>query len=119
LNARRRVEHHGPVTDSATLCVRRAPAPWRDRKRAYKILIDGSVVGEVRDGADFQCRVPAGAHSIRMKIDWLGSSSLRFSVTAGQEVFFTCEPGGSAWTAILDVFRRGRPYISLRQVPAL
>jgi hypothetical protein len=106
------------MTETATIQVKRAAVPWRDRKRAYKIVLDDRVVVEVRDGQEFRIVLPAGTHTVRIKIDWSGSAPLRFSVNPGGVAAFACEPAGGAVSSILDLLLR-RQWVSLRQVTVL
>jgi hypothetical protein len=103
-----------PVGDTGVVSVRRLPAPYRDRLRAYDVLIDDAVVGAVRDGDEICCSIPAGDHVIRVKIDWSGSRPLSFSLAAGQWASFECEPSGGAGAAIRDLLLR-RPWVELRE----
>jgi len=99
------------------IVVERLQAPWRDRKRSYKIFIDQKQAGSLVAGESREFTVPAGRHVIQLKIDWLGSRSLAVNVPEGAAIRCEAEPAGSSWSAILDVLLRRRPYISLRQVP--
>ena len=103
-----------PKGDTGIVAVRRLPAPYRDRLRAYEVLIDSDVVGAVRDGDSIRCPIPAGDHVIRVKNDWSGSVPFSFSLGAGETVSFECEPSGGAGAAILDLVLR-RPWIQLHQ----
>lgn len=104
-----------PMTETATIQVSRAAAPWRDRGRAYKIVLDDRVVGDVRDGQEFRLTLPAGTHTVRIKIDWSGSAPLPFSVSPGETAMFACEPAGGAASSLRDLLLR-REWVSLRQV---
>jgi hypothetical protein len=42
---------------------------WSDRRRAREVLVDGSLVGEVRANETKTVRLPSGAHTFRLKID--------------------------------------------------
>jgi hypothetical protein len=103
-----------PGGGTGIVSVRRLPAPYRDRLRAYDVVIDEAVVGAVRDGDEIRCSIPAGDHVIRVKIDWSGSRPLRFSLPAGQSVSFECEPSGGTGAAIRDLLLR-RPWVELRE----
>ncbi len=103
------------MTDTASLYVKRASTPWRDKSRSYKIEVDGQLAGEVRDGQDTRLALSPGTHSIRIKIDWSGSTPILFSVGPGTTASFWCEPAGSAGWAALDLLLR-RPWVTLRQV---
>jgi len=65
---------------------------WRDRFRAYKVEIDGEVVGTVRYGAEFTVPVKPGQHIIRAVIDWSGSEPLTTLFETGDTVTIRVEP---------------------------
>jgi hypothetical protein len=100
------------------ITIERLSAPWRDKKRKYKIFIDQRPAGVVGPGESRALTVSAGQHVLQLKIDWLGSGALTVNVGEGAVARFEAEPAGSSWTAILDVLLKRRPYIALRQVPA-
>jgi hypothetical protein len=103
------------VTVPATIRVQRTAAPLRDRLRAYKVVVDDEVVGLIRNGQDFRAEVPAGAHVIRMKIDWTQSVAIPFSVEPGETAAFSCQPPyGWMYTALAMV--RLRPWVQLTQL---
>jgi hypothetical protein len=93
--------------------VTRKHSRWRDRGRAYRVLIDGLEVGKLRHGRSEEFDVRPGKHGIRLKIDWMGSDELPVNVHAGQTAAFVCEPNGRAIDASRDLFRRTKPWIAL------
>jgi hypothetical protein len=95
--------------------VSRVSAPWRDRLRDYEVILDGVLVAEVASGESTEFDCPAGAHTIRIKLDWGSSNPIEFSVGPGEALDFECEPGGSAWAAVFSLLRPSR-YIRLRRV---
>lgn len=104
----------------AVVRVKRNTALWRDKLRSYKVVVDGAVIGKIRDGESADFNVNAGAHQVRIKIDWSGSRALSFDVQSNQVVFFECQPNGPAMKAVFDVVsslrKRGRPWVDLRQI---
>lgn len=72
----------------------RSEAGFQDRFRRYRILIDGVEVGRIRRGETLRFPVPAGRHSLRLKIDWVSSRAWPFTVANGQAKAFGCAPGG-------------------------
>jgi hypothetical protein len=97
---------------SATLRVERVAAPWRDKLRAYKIVVDGMTVGSVADGASKDVPVEPGSHTLRIKLDWAGSRTVEFAVAEGQRVIWQCLPNGGAWSA-WRAFFSPRRYIGI------
>jgi hypothetical protein len=57
--------------------------------------------------------VAPGEHTLRLKIDWMGSDEVRFHLAAGQTAVFVCGPNGSATTAPAHLLKRTRPWIAL------
>ena len=49
---------------------------FRDRLRAYKIVLDGVVTSEIRTGQEINFEVSPGKHRLFLKIDWCGSNSI-------------------------------------------
>jgi hypothetical protein len=62
---------------------------WADRLCAYKVVLDGNVVGEIGNGELFQLDVPKGKHSLNLRIDRCGSNIVEFT-TDGNTVGFEC-----------------------------
>jgi hypothetical protein len=60
-----------------------------DWLRAYKILLDGEVVGQIRNGREVVLEVPPGRHELSLKIDWAGSNTLTFDAAEGP-LYFDC-----------------------------
>ena len=101
------------MTDG-TITITREAGGYRDRVRAYKVMLDGEHVASIKAGETVTHTAPAGRHEIRMKIDWAGSPTIPFQLTEGGTASFHCEPGGSALTALFALFRPGK-YVSLVQ----
>ncbi len=75
--------------------------PWRDRLRAYTILIDESKVGSVKNGETASVNVEAGHHRLRLKIDWTGSRTIAFDAGDGDVKEFECRPRYPAAMALI------------------
>jgi hypothetical protein len=97
---------------SATLRVERDAAPWRDKLRAYKIVVGGVTVGSVANGATQDVSVEPGRHTLQFKIDWAASPTIKFEVADGQRVSYKCRPNGGAWSVWRVVFAPRR-YIAV------
>ena len=87
--------------------VTREHAPWRDRARGYKVLIDGRQAGSLRQGDAATYTVEPGNHTVQMKIDWCTSRRLPVEVPADGTAQVTCRPGHNSWTALFDCILRG------------
>jgi hypothetical protein len=97
----------------AIIRLTRKPTRWRDRGRRYVVLIDGEVVGKIKQGATADFAVEPGGHSLRLKIDWMGSDEITVRADEGQVVALTCAPSGSGAVAPIELVRRGKPWITL------
>lgn len=100
----------------ATIVVTRSSAPWRDRSRAYKLIVDSYVTSDIRDGQEVQHTVHPGTHTLALKIDWKGSDTVTVNLGAGETARFVCEPAAGSVMALKDLFSR-RPWIALRRIP--
>ena len=98
-----------------TLEVTRRRVAWMDRARAYRLYLDGQELAKLKNGAVFSGLVPAGWHTIQMKIDWLTSSPLQFYVGPEQKVRFGCGPGATPFNVLFKIYRNDTDYIRLWQ----
>jgi len=92
--------------------VARVRGGGRDLLRAYRVLIDEQVVGRLRRGETGRFDVPAGKHSVRIKIDWSGSPTVFVDVAEAQLVRLRCGPSRGAFFGFVDWFGRDR-WVSL------
>ena len=91
----------------------------RDWARTYEILVDGTAMGTIGAGEGVLIPVAPGQHSVRLKIDWLGSDTLTVLVNPGEIVSLACWPSGPSAPALIDIFRStfGRkPWVELSPV---
>ncbi|HSE45679.1 MAG TPA: hypothetical protein VLA89_10175 [Gemmatimonadales bacterium] len=80
-----------------TLVVVRRVGKWRDHFRAYRIEIDGTLRGKVREGETLTLELAPGDHQVQARIDWLGSPPLRIEIAQGATVECQVEPAGTAF----------------------
>ncbi|GAA2760828.1 hypothetical protein [Actinopolymorpha rutila] len=73
----------------------REPARWRDKWRAYRILVDGVQVGKVRRGESTTVTLTPGTHHVRLRIDWCTSPEVSVDITAGEQSELECGPARS------------------------
>jgi hypothetical protein len=92
------------ANQTATLRVIRESAPWRDKLRKYKIVVDGATVGAIANGATTDVSVEAGYHTLRLGISWAGSPTVEFAIADGECLTWACGPNGKSssglWQAI-------------------
>jgi hypothetical protein len=100
----------------SVLVVRRAHAPWRDRARDYRVMVDGKQRAAIGNDATVQIPVTPGQHLVKLAIDWCGSEELTVDVPHGQIVRLECKPNASPLLALLYVTIWRNRYISLNTV---
>ncbi|GAA1366279.1 hypothetical protein GCM10009661_18720 [Catellatospora chokoriensis] len=84
------------VTGLSSIAFYRPPAVWRDRLRAYRLVVDGYEVGEIRRGQVLRVQVSPGRHEVQARIDWTGSKRWVFDAVEGCEARFRVEPAGNS-----------------------
>ncbi len=89
-----------------TLRVGRREGGYRDRVRAYKVMLDGEEVGAIKHGETHEQPIDAGQHELRIKIDWSGSPTETFTVEPGATVEFDCEPNGGTFNVFWQIFTK-------------
>jgi hypothetical protein len=67
----------------------RRPAQLGPGTRAYRILLDGTQVAEIRPGEVQRFSVPEGGHELRLRVGWCSSRRLKFEF-AGKPLQFVC-----------------------------
>ena len=63
---------------------------WTDRFRAYKIVLDGKVIGKINQGETTEYEIPSGMHHLHLKIDWCKSNILHFNYDGKSTIYFEC-----------------------------
>ena len=86
--------------------------------RAYKVIVDGSEVSEVRDNSAVEFDLSPGPHKIRVTIDWVGSNVLDVEARPGERIYLECHndtnfnPLKAVWATTV----KRDSYIQLRRV---
>ena len=90
---------------------------YRDGGVAYKLLIDGIEVGNVRDRRQLDIEVTPGRHRAQMRV-WRRKRSpeVDFDIAPGGTAILECGPGGSSLAGLTDAILTPDRYISLRLV---
>ena len=94
-----------------TIRIERRDNGRRDRLRAYKVVLDGAEVGELRRGESISVRAAPGSHRLRLRIDWTGSEEVAFDLGPDQIVDFACQPRPQG-LSVADLLTR-QPWIDL------
>lgn len=101
---------------TGTIRLRRV-AEFRDRLRAYKVVLDGQVIGQIRHGEEAEFAVEPGPHELYLKIDWCRSNTVEFE-NDGPVTVFECGSnlkGPAIFLAILYVTLWRERYLWLRR----
>jgi hypothetical protein len=93
--------------------LRRETGHYRDRLRAYKVLVDGEPAGAIKAGETLTLPAAPGRHAVQLRISWCRSPELEVDVPAGGAVALRCRPGGSAANALYDITLGRSSYIAL------
>jgi hypothetical protein len=102
------------VDGKAYVEIDRAANLWRDRARAYRVLIDDTRAGKVQWGSTLLLPVSPGRHRLRLALDFYRSPEADFDVQPGETAYFHCGPN-AAWRILYDATIGWRRYISLRR----
>lgn len=73
---------------------------YADRLRAYKIVLDGDVVGEIKNGQELELNVTPCKHQLYLKIDWCRGNTIEFE-SEGATVEFECGSSLRGWRVLL------------------
>jgi hypothetical protein len=80
---------------------------YADRLRAYKIMLDGVVIGTIRNGETKTFPIIPGSHSLSLKIDWCGSKPVKFTAADSTSVAFDAKSNlrgpkilGALWRSV-------------------
>ena len=71
--------------------------------RAYTIVLDGHVIGEIANNQDVELQVSPGQHSLFLKIDWCMSQVVNFEIN-GEIAFFECGSSLRGFRLLLAIF---------------
>jgi hypothetical protein len=101
----------------AQLTVRRM-TKYPDRLRAYKVRLDGEVLGSLLGSESVTLPLAPGRHLLVMAIDWCSSELILFEVKSGEHAVFECGSQLTGWRLLFSpfwVFFRPRQYLWLRR----
>ncbi|MEP0392044.1 MAG: hypothetical protein ABJ205_14450 [Erythrobacter sp.] len=77
------------------------------------MTVNGERLGEVKHDGTITLDLPPGSHRIKMTIDWCSSQEI--VVEGDEDAELICQPGSSAFMALLDIIFRSNGYIMLER----
>jgi hypothetical protein len=95
------------------LRIERASA-YGDARRSYKIVLNGIVVGKVKQKEIKEIPITSGPHNLVFKIDWCGSEEIHFSAEEGQIIEFVVRKS-DATGALGGMFSSPNTWISVKR----
>jgi hypothetical protein len=87
---------------------------YADKMRAYKVLLDGTEIGNIRQGESKQFPVQEGKYTLQLKIDWCTSEPITFDL-ADKPITFECG-SNTAMKAAFSAFFKTKNYMWLKRV---
>jgi hypothetical protein len=73
--------------------VLRRPAGYRvDRRRSYRVFIDGQKIGSIGAGDTKVFTIASGLHELQVKLDWAASEKAQVDIDDDDQVEFVCGP---------------------------
>ena len=76
----------------AEIVVRRASGYRVDRRRAYRIFIDGRKSGTIKPGESKTIEASPGHHELQLRLDWCSSEKVAINLGDDEEAKFLCRP---------------------------
>ncbi len=73
---------------------------YRDTIRSYQVLIDGQVVGRIKEEKTETFTLRPGSYEVRLRLLWIFSPRVQVELPPGGEVHMICGPNGGilkAW----------------------
>jgi len=88
-----------PAGSSGQLKISRLKRGTMGLFSAYKVMVDGYDIGEVRRGQSRYFVVAAGSHEVYLEVDWCRSPSIDIDLAPGETISLACWPKFQAWQA--------------------
>jgi hypothetical protein len=97
----------------ARIVVERTESRKTDLLRAYRVVLDGEVVGRVKRGESLTVETDAGQHELHLAMDWMRSPSVELDLAPGQEARVRCWPNASPFYSTYSVSGGRIDYIGI------
>ncbi|SRR6266567_7372201 len=106
----------GSAPATGRLRITRDNATVRDKLRAYKIVVDGAVVGKVKRDKSVLVDLAPGRHAMLVSLDWCSSKPIVVEIVEGAECSVECGPNPDAeLRTAAQVTQAPDTYLWLRQ----
>lgn len=76
---------------------------YADRVRAYKVVVDGNVIGEIKNGQQIEFQIEPGRHELYLKVDWCQSHIIEFEMKQ-DDIEFECGSNLRGLKIFLSIF---------------
>lgn len=96
------------------IIIKRDKKGYADKLRAYKVLLDGAEIGDIRQGESKDFSAHDGKHTLQLKIDWCSSAPVTFDL-ADKPITFECG-SNNAMKAAFSAFFKTKDYMWLKRV---
>jgi hypothetical protein len=70
-----------------------------DGQSAYRVMVDGKNIGEIKNGETDSFSLPSGLHAVHLEMSRFQSPSVEVILEPGQTTSLMCQPHFAAWQA--------------------
>ncbi|MBS1919519.1 MAG: hypothetical protein JST17_04620 [Bacteroidetes bacterium] len=79
--------------ETKTKIIIRRSSEWMNRLRNFKVIINGTEAGSLKNGATEEFSVEPGSNSIQCKVDWYSSKPFTIEVKEGETLYLRVGSG--------------------------
>jgi len=80
----------------------RRDSEFAARVRAFKVVLDGDIIGEIKNGQQLELDVPPGRHQLHLKMGCCRSNTVDFE-TNGNRIEFECGSNLRGFKIVLSI----------------
>ena len=66
---------------------------WQNRRQLYKVFIDGTEAGKIKNDTSEEFELTAGPHTIECKVNWMSSNQQSFTTKEGTNTYLKVSNG--------------------------
>ena len=92
---------------------------YADRLRSFRVTLENEVIGSIANGQEATFDIEPGPHTLRLKVDWAKSNTVKFEIHPEQTMYFTCASRARGIKVLLTIFYTtifSQRYIKLEQI---